>query len=155
MERSDTRTARDLMTDVFAFPHIPYWFTLRQSVGILKNSLLKEGSVDPPVVLVFDEKYNLVGMLTLDNLLKRIGPLFAESAGAAAVPGPAEKWTDQPVGTLLVPAKTFVEPETSLAETARIFVAAGLPLLPVLEHRKKLVGVVRARELFRELVGQV
>lgn len=143
------------MTDVFAFPHIPYWFTLRQAAGILKNSLLVEGSVDPPVVLVFDEKYNLVGMLTLDNLLQRIAPLFAESADAVPAPDPADKWTTQPVGTLMAPAKIFVEPVTSFAETARVFVAAGLPLLPVLEHRKKLVGVVRAREIFRELVGQV
>lgn len=155
MEEMNAVTARNLMTDVFAFPHIPYWFTLRQAVGILKNSLLKEGSVDPPVVLVFDEKYNLVGILALDNLLKGMRPLFGEAEDAAPAPGSAGEWTVRPVGTLMVPAKIFVEPETSIAETARVFVGAGLPLLPVLENRRKLVGVVRAREIFRELVGQV
>lgn len=155
MERTGATTARDLMMDVFAFPHIPYWFTLRQAVGILKNSLLKEGSVDPPAVLVFDEKYNLVGIVTLDNLLKKIVPRLTTSADAVPIQDSLNKWTAHPVGTFMIPMKIFVEPETSLAETARVFLDAGLSLLPVLEHRKKLVGLVSARELFREFVGQV
>jgi CBS-domain-containing membrane protein len=154
MAQSDGKAAKDCMTDVFAFPHIPYWFTLRQAAGILKNSLLKEdGSVSPPVVLVFDEKYNLVGMLALEHLLKGMRPLFEQNGSGPAAAG--DEWMTRPVGTLMVPAKSFVEPDATLEETARVLLESGLALLPVLENRKKLVGVVRAREIFREFAGRM
>jgi CBS-domain-containing membrane protein len=147
-------TVRDIMVDVFAFPHIPYWFTIRQAVGILKNSLLKDATaVHPPVVLVFDERYNLVGTIALADLLRGMGPLFAEGADASAAAGTGEDWRARPVSGLMTPAKAFVEPDATLAEAARALAGGGLALLPVLENRKKLVGVVRARELFREFAA--
>jgi len=148
---TEPAVARDVMLDVFSFPHIPYWFTIRQAVGILKNTLLKEeGAVAPAVVLVFDEKYNLVGMLALGDLLRGMAPLYG-------VPGPAApaEWSAQPVSTLMTRFAASVEPDAPLAEAARALAASGMPLLPVLEHQRKLVGVVRARELFREFAGRV
>lgn len=145
-------TAKDVMLDVFSFPHIPYWFTIRQAVGILKNTLLKEeGGVQPAVVLVFDEKYNLVGMLALADLLRGMAPLFA---APDAQPAPGD-WSGKPVSSLMTAFAASVEPDATLAEAARALAGSGLALLPVLEQRKKLVGIVRARELFREFAGRV
>jgi CBS-domain-containing membrane protein len=141
-------SARELMIDVFAYPHIPYWFTVRQAVGILKNSLLKEDGIQPAVVLVFDERYNLVGFLGLQDLLLGMAPLYGEGE-------PAAEWAARPVSGLMTAVKTFVDPGAGCAEAARALAASGLPLLPVLENRKKLVGLVRARELFREFAGRI
>lgn len=156
MTEPGARTAKDLMVDVFVYPHIPYWFTVRQAAAILRHSLLnEERGLTPPVVLVFDEKYNLVGTLTLGNLLQGMRPLFEEPADGATGPPSSGAWAARQVGEFIVPTKAFVEPQTPLAETARHFTQSGLSLLPVLEDRRKLVGIVRARELFREFAGRL
>ncbi len=140
-------TVREIMVDVFEYPHIPYWFTLRQAAGIIRNTLLGgEKHVYPLVVLVFDEKYNLVGMANLREIMKGLEPLWT-AAGAAPGGKPA---SEAPVATVMRPAQAFVEPGASLADAARIIVEHGLDLVPVLENRKKLIGVVRWQEVFQE-----
>jgi CBS-domain-containing membrane protein len=142
-------TVREIMVDVFEFPHIPYWFTLRQAAGIVRNTLLGgEKHVQPLVVLVFDEKYNLVGMANLREIMKGLEPLWAAAATAPAAGGkPA---SEAPVATVMRSTEAFVEPEASVADAARLIVEHGLELVPVLEDRKKLIGVVRWQEVFRE-----
>ena len=48
------------------------------------------------------------------------------------------------------PAGAFLDPGASAADAARLIVEQGLELVPVLEDRKKLIGVVRWQEVFRE-----
>jgi CBS-domain-containing membrane protein len=136
------------MVDVFEYPHIPYWFTLRQAAGIVRNTLLQgERQVQPPVVLVFDEKYNLVGTASLREILRGLAPLW--SAGEASGP-PAKTAAEATVATVMSAVAGFVEPGASVTDAARLIVEQGLELVPVLEERKKLVGVVRWQEVFRE-----
>src|SRR5512145_1244707 len=102
-------TAREIMVDVFEYPHIPYWFTLRQAAGIIRNTLLQgEKHVHPLVVLVFDEKYNLVGMANLREILKGLEPLWAAGGEAAPVPG-GKPASDAPVATIMRAAGAFLE----------------------------------------------
>jgi len=64
---ADRSTARELMIDVFEYPHLPYWFTIKQAVGVIRKSLIKtEKCVHPKVIFVFDEKYNLIGYLPFE-----------------------------------------------------------------------------------------
>jgi predicted transcriptional regulator len=139
------------MVDVFEYPHIPYWFTLRQAAGIVRNTLLGgEKHVEPLVVLVFDEKYNLVGMANLREIMKGLEPLWAGTrAGTEAAAG-GKPASEAPVATVMRPTQAFIEPGASVAEAARIIVELGLELVPVLEERKKLIGVVRWQEVFQE-----
>jgi len=145
-------TVREIMVDVFEYPHIPYWFTLRQAAGIIRNTLLGgEKHVHPLVVLVFDEKYNLVGMANLREIMKGLEPLWsganAAERDAAAGGKPA---SEAPVATVMRSSELFVEPGASVADAARLIVEHGLELVPVLEDRKKLIGVVRWQEVFQE-----
>ncbi len=141
-------SVREIMVDVFEYPHIPYWFTLRQAAGIIRNTLLGgEKPVYPLVVLVFDEKYNLVGMANLRDIMKGLEPLWSGAAPAAAGGKPA---SEAPVATVMRSAEAFVEPGASVADAARLIVEHGLELVPVLEDRKKLIGVVRWQEVFQE-----
>jgi len=145
-------TVREIMVDVFEFPHIPYWFTLRQAAGIVRNTLLQgEKPVHPPVILVFDEKYNLVGMANLRELLKGLEPLWSDPGAAAqGEPVAGKPASEAQVATVMSPAGAFVEPGAGIPEAARLIVEQGLELLPVLEDGRKLVGVLRWQEVFQE-----
>jgi len=145
-------TVREIMVDVFEYPHIPYWFTLRQAAGIVRNTLLQgEKPVHPPVVLVFDEKYNLVGMANLRELLAGLEPLWSAAPGAGTGAPPAGKpASEAQVSTVMRPAGAFVEPGAGIPEAARLIVEQGLELVPVLEDGRKLVGVLRWQEVFQE-----
>ena len=144
-------TVREIMVDVFEFPHIPYWFTLRQAAGIVRNTLLGgDKPVQPLVVLVFDEKYNLVGMASLRDLLKGLEPLWSGGAAAAGGAPAGKPASEAPIATVMRPVGAFVEPEAAVADAARLIVEHGFDLVPVLENNKKLIGVVRWQEVFRE-----
>ena len=143
-------TVREIMVDVFEYPHIPYWFTLRQAAGIIRNTLLGgEKHVHPLVVLAFDEKYNLVGMANLRDIMKGLEPLWSPAAAAAGQTG-GKPAAEAPVATVMRSMELFVEPDASVADAARLIVEHGLELVPVLEDRKKLIGVVRWQEVFQE-----
>jgi len=143
-------TVREIMVDVFEYPHIPYWFTLRQAAGIIRNTLLgTEKQVHPLTVLVFDEKYNLVGMANLREIMKGLEPYWSGGEAAPAAAG-GKPPSEAPVATVMRAMEAFVEPGASVADAARLIVEQGLELVPVLEDRKKLIGVVRWQEVFQE-----
>ena len=169
---SSIKTVKEIMVDVFEFPHIPYWFSIRQAIGIIKKSVLESAKcVRPIVLLVFDEKYNLVGTLTHINILKGIEPKFLKSTTKAQVMeddmaglsiiwdklfnGESKKLAEKPVSEVMVPAKLFVEQDDPVTKAAYLMLHNDLVLLPVLENKKKLIGVVRMVEVFDELSNAI
>ena len=49
------RKVREVMIPLQDYPHIPYWFTLRQAVALVRESALKYAGVfEPRTVLVFN-----------------------------------------------------------------------------------------------------
>lgn len=169
---STDRKVKDLMLDVFEFPHIPHWFSLRQSIEIIKRTVIESDKcIRPVVILVFDEKYNLLGTLTHINILKGLEPGFLKSTTKAQVPsedevGLAVLWdtlftsgskelVEKPVSDVMVPAKFFVDQEDPITKAAYLMLRHDLVLLPVLENKKKLVGVVRMIEVFEELSNAI
>jgi Mg/Co/Ni transporter MgtE len=138
---SKSKVVKDLMIDVFEYPHVPYWFTVKQAIMVIKKSLTgTEKCIHPLAVLVFDEKYNILGTLTLKNILKGL-----ESKEKA----------ERPVGEVMVPVKLFVEPDDPTTKAADLMLNYDLILLPVIEDKKKFVGVVRMIEIFDELTGAI
>jgi CBS-domain-containing membrane protein len=165
---ADHKVVKDLMIDVFEFPHIPYWFSIRQAIGMIKKSLLSgEKCIRPLAMLVFDEKYNLVGTLGLMDILKGLEPSFLKPTTKAQVHTENESglsviWdslfdkeskelAERPVNEAMVSAKFFVEPDDHITKAAYLMIHNELILLPVLENKKKLVGMVRMIEIFDEL----
>ena len=83
---SESKVAKDVMTGIFEYPHVPYWFSISQAIRIVKVSFLSTKKYpDPMAVLVFDEKYNLMGTLTLKDILKGLEPQFLKPSGKAQV----------------------------------------------------------------------
>jgi len=136
---SESKVVKDLMIDVFEYPHVPYWFTIKQAVMVIKKSVLgTEKCIHPLAVLVFDEKYNILGTLTLKDILKGL-----ESKEKA----------ERPVSEVMIPAKLFVEPDDPATKATDLMLNNDLILLPVIENKKKFVGVVRMIEIFDELTS--
>ncbi len=164
--QSDKRV-RDIMVGVFDFPHIPYWFSIGQAIKILRVSFLDTKKFPQPMaMLVFDEKYNLMGTLTLKDILTGIEPSVKKNADkpeAAAAEQPlsidwdslfdkdSKALTEKPVRDSMSPAKLFLEPGDPIAKAAYLMLEHREVLLPVLEDKRKLVGLVRMIEIFDEI----
>jgi Mg/Co/Ni transporter MgtE len=162
------KKVKDLMIGIFDYPHIPYWFSIDQAMKIIKVSFIKEKKyTEPLAILVFDEKYNLLGTLTLKDILRGLEPRFMRSTEKAQGYIQEEKdlsliWdtlfseeskelSQKNVSEIMIPAKYFVEPDDSIAKAAYLMIHNNLMLLPVLENKKKFVGLVRMIEIFDEL----
>jgi len=165
---SDRKAAKDVMIGIFEYPHVPYWFTVSQAIRIVKVSFISTKKYpDPMAILVFDEKYNLMGTLTLKDILRGLEPQFLKPSAKAQVAEEDEsalsliwdtlfdkgskEFAERPVSEVMTPAKYFVEPTDPLTKAAYLMLHHELDLLPVLENKKKFVGLVRMIEVFDEI----
>jgi len=163
------KKVRDMMVGIFEYPHIPYWFSIEQVIRIVKISFLSSKKYPYPlVIMVFDEKYNLLGTVTLKEILKGIEPRLSspvtkaqdteeeEAAGLSIIldalfKNEFRELIKKPIKEIMVPAKFFVEPDDPITKAVYLIIHHDLPLLPVLEEKKKFVGLVRMIEVFDEL----
>jgi CBS domain-containing protein len=165
---SDDMTVKDVMKSIFDYPHVPYWFSIGQAVKIINVSFLKTKKYySKMAVLVFDEKYNLIGVLTLRNILRSINPglltlcndvqpdderlLATVSHGGIAI---SKEFKERPVSEIMAPIKIFVGPDETLARAACIMFQKDLALLPVIEDGKKLAGLVSIADVFDGITSE-
>ncbi|MFH1702469.1 MAG: CBS domain-containing protein [Nitrospirota bacterium] len=164
---------KDVMVGIFEYPHIPYWFSIDQAIRIIKVSFISTKKYPEPLaILVFDEKYNLLGTLTLKDILRGLEPKFMRTPTEKAQVIDEDEsalsliWDSlfakesrdlakKPVSEVMTPAKFFVEPGDPLTKAAYMMVRHDLILLPVLEEKKKFVGLVRMIEIFDELSNAI
>ena len=159
---------KDIMVGIFEYPHIPYWFSIAQAVRIVKVSFLSSKKYPEPIaILVFDEKYNLMGTLSLKDILRGLEPRFLkpsikaqfteeDKAGLSLIwdslfTKESKELAEKAVSEIMVPAKFFVEPNDPITKAAYLMLHHDLILLPVLENKKKFIGVVRMTEIFDEI----
>jgi CBS domain-containing protein len=169
---SDSKAVKDLMIGIFEYPHVPYWFSISQAIRIVKVSFLSTKKYpDPMAILVFDEKYNLMGTLTLKDILRGLEPQFLKPSTTAQGAEEDESalsliWdslftkatkdlAEKPVSEIMTQAKHFVEPGDSVTKAAYLMLHNDLVLLPVLEDKKKFVGLVRMIEVFDSISDAV
>ena len=169
---SESKVVKDAMIGIFEYPHVPYWFTINQTIKIVKVSFISTKKYpDPLAVLVFDEKYNLMGTLTLKDILRGLEPRFLQPSAIAQLPEEDEStlsliWdtlfnksskalADKPVSDIMIPAQYFVEPDDPITKAAYLMIHHDLVLLPVLENKKKFVGIVRMIEIFDEISNAI
>jgi CBS domain-containing protein len=157
------KKVREVMIPLQDYPHIPYWFTLRQAVAMVRESALKyPGAFQPRAVLVFNEKYQIVGMLTLRDILKGLEPGFLkESEIIKADPalaivmgdlfGPGmKKQAERPVSEVMGPIKVTIKADDSLVKALFVMVKENVGLMPVIDDNR-VVGMVRLTDLFLEV----
>ncbi len=157
------KKVKDLMIPLEDYPHIPYWFTLRQAMAIVREAAIKfEGSFEPRAVLVFDEKYQLMGILTLRDIIKGLEPRFLKETDLIKADpsltvlfkdlfGPNLKEQSQrPVSEVMSPIKVVVDARDNIVKALYLMIKENVGLMPVMEEGK-VMGMVRLSDLFNEI----
>jgi CBS domain-containing protein len=132
-------------------------------MAIVREAAVKfEGSFEPRAVLVFDEKYQLMGILTLRDIIKGLEPRFLhETALVKGDPslavlmgdlfGPGLKEASQkPVSEVMSPIKVTIPGEDPIAKAIFVMIKEDVGLMPVMESGK-VMGMIRLSDLFREI----
>jgi len=161
------KTAKDLMIPLEDYPHIPYWFTLRQAMAIVRETAIKfEGQFEPRAVLVFDEKYQLMGILTLRDIITGLEPNFLQETSLIKMDpsltvlmgnfyGPKMKEQSQrPVSEVMSPTKVTVNAEDPITKPLYVMIKENVGLIPVMQGGK-VAGMLRLSDLFGEISKMV
>ncbi len=165
--------ARDLMIPLEQYPHIPYWFTIRQALVELEQGDIAARSGRrslPRVVLVFNESYQLLGMVRRRDLLRGLGldalpaggrgPLgfFRKGGGANEVSPEVEArlraQAEKQVSEVMSPVPATVDGDDPVLKVARLLVEHDVSLLPVMEEGA-VAGVVRTVEVLQAVAALV
>ncbi|HMK50271.1 MAG TPA: CBS domain-containing protein, partial [Thermodesulfovibrionales bacterium] len=106
--------------------------------------------------------------LTLKDILKGLEPRVAEPVAdtQAAESGQSSVWetlfgagskelAEKPISEIMTPARQFVEPEDPVTKAAYIMLHDDIVLVPVLEGKKKFVGLVRMIEVFDSVSDEI
>jgi CBS domain-containing protein len=162
----------DLMIRLEDYPHVPYWYTLRQAMAIVREAAIKfEGTFEPRSVLVFDEKYHLLGILTLKDIIRGLTPKLLQGAVTklqaavdldstladleADISGPKIKEASQTaVSEVMSPIKATVDAGDTLAKALFVMVKEDMSRMPVMAEGR-VVGIIRLSDLFQEISGFV
>jgi len=157
------KTAKDLMIPLEDYPHIPYWFTLRQAMAIVREAAIKfEGQFEPRAVLVFDEQYQLMGILTLRDIITGLEPKFLQETMLTKMDpsltvlmgnfyGPKMKEQSQrPVSEVMSPTKVTVNAEDPITKPLYVMIKENVSLIPVMQGGK-VAGMLRLSDLFGEI----
>jgi Mg/Co/Ni transporter MgtE len=169
------KTVKDVMIPLVDYPHIPFWFSVRQAIAMIKAAAAEpDAKLEPRLVLVFDEKYQLLGSLGFKEMLMGIEPRFLRRPEAAHVQGakPSDLdpllgllWKDlfgrgskeeanKPVKDVMTPIKVTVKADDPVVKAAYAMVQAGLEIVPVMEGNK-VVGIARMDDVFKEITTVV
>jgi CBS-domain-containing membrane protein len=167
------KRVEDVMNSIFDYPHIPYWFSIRQAIKTVRVSLpgCSDKNHGPFSVLVFDEKYRLLGTLSLQDIMKGLEPRFFKPVKGfdsheedftslsviwdSLFLNQSKELSEKQVSEIMAPAEYFIEPDDPLTKAAYFMLKNNLVLLPVLENRRKLVGLVRMVEIFDAISDEV
>ena len=164
---SDTKRVKELMIPLEDYPHIPYWFTLRQAMAIVREANIKfEGTFEPRAVLVFDEKYQLMGILTLRDIIRGLEPRFMQESGLIKADpnlallmgdlfGPGMREASQkPVSEVMSPIKITVQGSDPIAKAIFLMIKEDVGMMPVIQD-SKVAGMIRLSDLFKEISDMV
>ena len=167
---------RDIMIPLDNYPHIPYWFTLRQAMVEMQNFQLDINGKKslPRLVLVFDEAYQLLGTARRRDIMRGLEPPFLVSKTRKyrmkifdidPDPNLAElsygkvlesirKQAERPISDVMQPISATIDHADHLMHAVSAFVEHDISLLPVLKD-DRVVGVVRTVGVFNELAKLV
>jgi CBS-domain-containing membrane protein len=170
----NTKTAGDIMIPLDQYPHIPYWFTLRQAIAELEKSVLEINGRQslPRGLLVFDEKYQLMGVARRRDILRGLEPKFlgkrehrhervmfevdidpnlADLSFGREVEVLREQ-SQRQIGEVMTPIAATADYADSLTKVIATMLSHDLTMLPVTKDGK-VVGVVRSVDVFHEVAN--
>jgi CBS domain-containing membrane protein len=150
-QRHEQRTCADLMTrEVIS---VEFGSSLNEAWGLLKNHHLH----GLPVV---DRSKRVIGLLTLENFLRHVQPAADAGIGdniRRLLRPTRTDHADKPevVGQIMSERFTVVRAGDSISQTASLLAASDHPvILPVIDERQRLVGVLTQTDLLAALYQQ-
>ena len=169
------KRAGEIMIPLDRFPHMPYWFTLRQAMAEL-GGVGPEQSLRCPcgLVLIFSAQNQLLGLLRAQDILRGLRPTIAaddhrhapEAFGVGVdanlfrfvdyekAVGMLPRQIERPVGDFMQPVTVTVTHDDDLLQTVYLMIDQGLNYVPVLQENR-IVGVVSALDTLREIAKLV
>ena len=148
---------KKLLIPLADYPHMPYWATLEEAIVLLNFS--HESGYH--TVLVFDEFYKLLGMLTWKEILRAINPKFKElspedfsSKGIDIISSENDKQFKMPIKDFMSPFDITVDAGDDILKVAYLLLQHNIDIIPVKES-KKVLGVVRMHDIFHEITGLI
>lgn len=168
------KTAGDIMIPLDKYPHIPYWFTIRQAVAEIEKSeiVINDRKSLPRALLVFDEQYHLLGILRRRDILKALEPKFLRTMSiphrrklfdievdpnlvdlsTGMVSKEIQMQAEHKVSEIMQPIIATADVNDPLAKIIYKMVNRDLTLLPVMKD-DKVVGVLRSVDIFQEIAN--
>ncbi len=154
---AEAKSVKDLMIPLEDYPHVPHWFTLRQVAVIVREAAIKyQGAFEPRAVLVFDEKYRLLGILTLKDIIRGLeGDILGGPGGEGLswkdLVGPElKRQAQKQVSEVMSPFQVTVEVSDSLVRALYLMLRENVERIPVLEENR-VSGMIRLADLFKEI----
>ena len=164
---ANDQKVKDIMIPLEDYPHIPHWFTLRQAMAIIREAAVKcEGAFEPRAMLVFDDKYQLMGILTIRDIITGLEPRVLQEAGLSELNpnltvfkgdflGPNLKEHSQRlVSEVMSPIKATVDGNAPIFEPLYPMIKENIGLMPVI-RAGKVAGMIRFSDLFNEIAQVV
>lgn len=162
------KTVGDLMIEAKKLPCIAASAPLREAiVGLLR--FLQETETARPTLVVFDGE-RMVGLITQRDLLAALEPDYLKQTAHAEGSAPAEaelvlvwdrlfdagaaRQLERPAAEFMRPVSATLKPGDPVAKAAWLMLHEDLPVMPVMQGRH-IVGVVRAKEVFVELMQRL
>jgi len=169
-----TKKAEDITIPLEKYPHIPYWYTLRQAVEKLQNSSIEfmgHKSL-PRALLVFDETYNILGIVRRRDILRGLEPKFLKTMPmphrrqlfdiesdpdltvltSGKVAKAVREQADSVVTEVMQPVIGSVQYDDHITKIIYKMIHKDLNLLPVVKD-DKVIGVVRSVDVFNEIAN--
>jgi CBS-domain-containing membrane protein len=166
------KRAGEVMIPLDKYPHMPYWFTLRQAIAEFEKSEFDiHGRKSlPRVVLIFNEAHELLGMARRRDILRGLEPEFLamkpldarkEMFDVKIDPNLSElsydglleviqKRAERQIHEVMLPIEATVDVDDHLIKVIYEMVDSNRSQLPVLKDGR-VVGVVRSVDVFHEI----
>jgi CBS-domain-containing membrane protein len=171
------KQVKEIMVPLETYPHIPYWFTLRQAIAEMEPSVFDSNAEKSPSrmsLLVFDEKYQLLGMIRRRDLMRGLDPEALQRAALdfrKKLPHLEQDSSSQNpffdrvmkifqeraetlVSDAMLPVKATVDQEDSIISVVYEMVENDLSFVSVLQDNE-VAGIVCIEDLFHEVARLV
>lgn len=150
-----TETVKDFMVSLSDYPSVSQDTTLEQAVNIMYRMSKEKGY---RWLVVQDDNGNISGFLTLRNVMEAISNLAPKASGWMGIfsygsPGffyweGVQSIKNTPVRKLIQPfVDVFVQETGSPATVAEIILKRRVTIVPVVNDKMKVVGIVRPVDL--------
>lgn len=167
----EIKRVEQIMIPLDRYPHLPHWFTLRQALVEIQNSPFEIEGIRslPRAVLVFDEKYRLLGYARRRDIMRGLEPKFMADHHQASTPifdvkvdpdltelsydamtKNLKDRAETQVSEVMQPIKATIDAGDHLLKAISEIIEYDLCLLPVLKDGR-VAGVVNTITVCNEL----